>query len=223
MYLARGVKQCDKLDAATPFTEIVLLLFKTALGQNIDVAVGGYPGHASAYCQLPTVNDLRLLRWFKWGLRSSGILRNVEWYLQTCHDSLSVPSSRIKHEGGTDVLSWNVTINQHCTITEKSLSCNPDTEKWQLHEGVHQLTVQDVEGFQIAHNMRSFNRHLLLQNLPYITYESLTRTIKMLLNLTSHKKVLTMMNFHYNCTSRCMWSLLWIWLITLSMTHYMGR
>ena len=32
MYLAWGVKQCDKLDAATPFTEIVSLLFSTALG-----------------------------------------------------------------------------------------------------------------------------------------------------------------------------------------------
>jgi hypothetical protein len=136
--------------------------FSTALGQNIDVAVGGYPGHASAYCQLPTMNDLRFLPWCKWGLCSSGILRGVEWYLQTCHDSLSVPSSRIK-QGGADMLSWNVTINQHCTITEKSLSCNPDTEKWQRHDGVHRLTVQDIQGFQIAHNMRSFNRQTYTQ------------------------------------------------------------
>jgi len=105
MYLARGVKQCDKLDAATPFTKIVLVLFSTALGQNIDVAVGGYPGHTSAYCQLPTLNDLRYMPWCERGLHSSGILSSVEWYLQTCYDSLSVPSSRIKHEGGTDMLS----------------------------------------------------------------------------------------------------------------------
>jgi len=50
MYSAWGVKQCDKLDAATPFTEIVLLLFSTNLGQDSDAAVGGYPGHTSAYC-----------------------------------------------------------------------------------------------------------------------------------------------------------------------------
>jgi hypothetical protein len=64
-YSAWGVKQCDRLDAATPFTEMVLLLFSTNLGQNIDVAVGDYLGHASAYCQLPTTNDLRLLPWCK--------------------------------------------------------------------------------------------------------------------------------------------------------------
>jgi len=47
--------------------------------QNIDVAVGGYPSHASAYCQLPTINDLRLLPWCKWGFHSSEVLHSIEW------------------------------------------------------------------------------------------------------------------------------------------------
>ena len=61
----------------------------------------------------PYMCDFRLPPQCKWVHCSSAMLHNVDWYLPTLRDNISIPPLRstkcLSHlEGGIDMLSWNV-------------------------------------------------------------------------------------------------------------------